>query len=99
MKFPRARKSYVLISFGFVIAIFLFTHWRSYKILVQNNNNRNSERVLDKKLESLQNLNERSSKINGKNCPPENGLQTSAHCAKKGDDKNTCFIFIMMSLH
>lgn len=81
-----------MASFVFVIILFFFSHWRSYKILVQNNHERNSELVQDTRKQ----VNERSSEETERDelkCRSQNGLQTSAHCVNKGDDKNILVYF------
>lgn len=86
MKFPRTRRFYVLVSFVFVIILFLFSHWRSYKILVQNNHEKNSLLV-----QNTYKLSERGNEETEKDelkCRSQDGLQTSTHCVNKGDGKN-----------
>lgn len=80
MRFVRSRKSYIFISFGLIIALFLFTHWRSYKILVEKSHEERVTHAKDNKLGSHDQL---SGKMTQQNCSPESGLQTSAHCRKK----------------
>lgn len=80
-----------MVSFVFVIILFFFSHWRSYKILVQNNHERNSRLQDTKKL-----VNERSYEETERDdlkCNSQNGLQTSEHCVNKGDDKNIFVYF------
>lgn len=82
----------MLVSFIFVIILFFFSHWRSYKILVQNNRERNSQRIQDKK--KLQANNEKTEQEGDDlKCRSQNGLQTSAHCVNKGEDKNISVYF------
>lgn len=81
MRFVRSRKSFIFLSFGFVILLFLVTHWRSYKLLV--------EKIHDERVTHDQNIkfgshDQLSRKMTQQNCSPESGLQTSAHCKKKG---------------
>lgn len=76
-----------MVSFIFVIILFFFSHWRSYKILVQNNRERNSQLIQGKK--KLQEKNEETEHESDElKCRSQNGLQTSAHCVNKGEDKN-----------
>lgn len=95
MRFVRSRKSYIFISFGLIIALFLFTHWRSYKILVEKSHEERVTHAKDNKLGSHDQL---SGKMTQQNCSPESGLQTSAHCRKKGEDGIVCFFSAVMSV-
>lgn len=90
MKFPRTRKFYVLVSFGFVIILFFFSHWRSYNILVHQNKNahRTDYIVVQDTDVNLKQNSDRNKEIIDEKCRSENGLQTSVHCVNKGDFKN-----------
>ena len=78
MKFGRSRKFYLLISFGFVLILFFFSHWKTFKILDQSN---------DKNFPLIQEMRSgRDEKTREEKCSPENGVQTSGHCLNKGDN-------------
>lgn len=77
----------MLVSFGFVIILFFFSHWRSYKIIVQNTQERSPLLVQERsKVES----DRKESK-----CRSESGLQMSAHCVNKGNDEKYCGFIIV----
>lgn len=87
MTLPRTRKCYVLVSFGFVVILFFFTHWKSYKILVQNTHG-TSNRLVVQDSKQLDERSDVESERNESKCTSEGGLQTSAHCVNKGDNGN-----------
>lgn len=83
-----------MASFVFVVILFFFSHWKSYKILVQNTHKpRNRLFVQEsKQLDERSNL---EAQRNDSKCRSESGVQTSAHCVNEGDNENIVVLFIV----
>ena len=85
MKFGRSRRFYILCSFGFVLILFFFSHWKTFKILELDQN------VIDRNFLHDQKISLRNSKSGGggdtgdARCSSEIGVQTSGHCMNKGE--------------
>lgn len=84
MKFGRSRKFYILCSFGFVLTLFFFAHWKTFRTLELDQN------VIDRNFLHDQKINLRNSKsgrggdTEDAKCSLEIGVQTSGHCMNKG---------------
>ena len=87
MKFGRSRKFYILFSFGFVLILFFFSHWRTFKILDQDNE-KQSLFIQEMNLRKRESGNDE--KTREEKCRSENGVQISGHCMNKGDYKKKC---------
>jgi len=81
MKFGRSRKFYILFSFGFVLILFFFSHWRTFKILDQDNE-KQSLFIQEMNLRKRESGNDE--KTREEKCRSENGVQISGHCMNKG---------------
>ena len=95
MTLPRTRKFYVLVSFGFVVILFFFSHWKSYKILVQNTHESSNRLVVQDSKQLDEERSNVESERNESKCTWEGGLQTSAHCVNKGDNEKYCGLIIV----
>lgn len=82
MRFGRSKRCYLLISFGIVLILFFFSHWKTIKILDESH----EKTVLPVNEKELQKSgSETDEKANGNKCVSEDGVQTLGHCINKGD--------------
>ena len=92
MRFGKCRRSkrfYLLISFGFVLILFFFSHWKTFKILDQTND-KSSLLIQEKYLKNRGSETEEETK--DEKCRSENGVQTLGHCMNKGDAQNQLYL-------
>lgn len=82
MRFGRSRRCYLLISFGIVLILLFFSHWKTINILDESH----EKTVLPVNEKELQKGgSETDEKANGNRCVLEDGVQTLGHCINKGD--------------
>lgn len=98
MTFRRTRKFYLLASFTFVVILFFFSHWKSYKILVQNTH-KPRNRLLVQDSEQLDERSNLEAQRNDSKCRSESGVQTSAHCVNEGDNENIVASYYSLMTH
>lgn len=82
MKFNRSRKFYILCSFGVVLTVFFYSHWKTFKILDQNNKR---IALVDQESRLANGEHERDEERRDEKCRLGNDVQTSAHCVDNGD--------------
>lgn len=80
MRFGRSRRCYLLISFGIVLILLFFSHWKTIKILDESHE-KNVPPVNEKELQKSGS--ETDEKANGNKCVLEDGVQTLGHCINK----------------